>query len=114
MLNRYQTNRVRALKQAFESWRLATDAAKVIERISATIKSELNTAHAQNQSLVKTLKQKQAELKAELAKQQQMHKNQEQVRRLITEAEEKLAAEQNLARSRTSDQSHEAGQEESE
>ena len=43
-----------------------------------------------------------------------MHKNQEQVRRLITEAEEKLAAEQNLARSRTSDRSHEAGQEESE
>ena len=46
MLNRYQTNRARALKRAFESWRLATDAAKVIERISVTIKSEINTAHA--------------------------------------------------------------------
>ena len=68
MLNRYQTNRARALKRAFESWRLATDAAKVIERISATIKSEINTAHTQNQSLVKSLKQKQAELKSELAK----------------------------------------------
>jgi len=33
MMNRYQTNRMKALRRAFESWRLASDAAKVIERM---------------------------------------------------------------------------------
>ena len=58
MLNRYQTNRVRAMKRAFESWRLATDAAKVIERIQKAVESELATAKNQSESIVKTLQQK--------------------------------------------------------
>ena len=33
MLARFQTSRVRALKKAFEAWRLKSDAAKVIERL---------------------------------------------------------------------------------
>ena len=41
LLNRYETNRVRALKRAFESWKLTSDAEKVIERLQAVIKREL-------------------------------------------------------------------------
>ena len=41
MLARYQTNRLRALRRSFESWRLKSDAQKVIERLQAAIQVEL-------------------------------------------------------------------------
>ena len=33
ILARFQTNRLKSLRQAFESWRLRVDATKVIERL---------------------------------------------------------------------------------
>lgn len=63
----------------------------MIERIQSTIKAELALKEGQNQKLVKALQAKQADLQGELAKQKELHQQNESVRQLIAEAEEKLA-----------------------
>lgn len=68
MLARYQTNRLRALRKSFESWRLKSDAQKVIERLHAAIQVELTQKNSQNQALVQALQAKQEDLQRELAK----------------------------------------------
>ena len=68
MLARYQINRLRALRRSFESWRLKSDAQKVIERLQAAIQVELAQKKMQNQSLVQALQAKQEDLQRELAK----------------------------------------------
>jgi len=73
MLTKFQTNRLRALRKAFESWRLRNEAAKMIERIQTTLKAELALKEGQNQKLVKALQAKQADLQGELAKQKELH-----------------------------------------
>jgi len=72
-LTKFQTNRLKALRKAFESWKLRNEAAKMIERIQSTIKAELALKEGQNQKLVKALQAKQADLQGELAKQKELH-----------------------------------------
>lgn len=72
-MTKFQTNRLRALRKAFESWKLRNEAAKMIERIQSAIKAELALKEGQNQKLVKALQAKQADLKGELAKQKELH-----------------------------------------
>ena len=93
ILARFQTSRLRALRKAFESWRLTADAAKVVERLQHAIKQELDSTSTTRQKLVQALQTKQAELKRELAKQQDLQKRHESIRSLIVDAEEKLAEE---------------------
>lgn len=73
IMTKFQTNRLRALRKAFESWKLRNEAAKMIERIQSAIKAELALKEGQNQKLVKALQAKQADLKGELAKQKELH-----------------------------------------
>ena len=73
ILTKFQTNRLKALRKAFESWKLRNEAAKMIERIQSTIKAELALKEGQNQKLVKALQAKQADLQGELAKQKELH-----------------------------------------
>ena len=49
IINRYQANRMRALRKAFENWRLRSDAAKVIERLQETIKTEMSSKQEKSQ-----------------------------------------------------------------
>ena len=72
-MTKFQTNRLRALRKAFESWKLRNEAAKMIERIQSAIKAELALKEGQNQKLVKALQAKQADLQGELAKQKELH-----------------------------------------
>jgi len=82
---------MRALRKAFEAWRLKIDAEKVIERLQKAIAMELAEKQNHSQVLVTQLKERQEVLKRELAKQQEIHARHDQIRSRIVEAEEKLA-----------------------
>ena len=43
MLNRYESKRVSSIRKAFELWRLASDAAKVMKRMQEVIQAELTS-----------------------------------------------------------------------
>ena len=118
MLTRFQTNRMRALRKAFESWRLRSDAAKIIERLQKAIAAELAQKQNHSEDLIEQLKVRKEELIREVSKQQDLHERYEEVRQRIAEAEEKLSKQQSNARSRLSERSqepaNEAGGEQSE
>ena len=71
---------MRALRKAFESWRLRSDAAKIVERLQKAIAAELAQKQNHSEDLIEQLKVRKEELIREVSKQQDLHERYEEVR----------------------------------
>lgn len=55
ILARYQKNRLKAVRKAFESWKLRSQAATLVQKLQKTLKEEVGKKKKANESLIKAL-----------------------------------------------------------